>query len=277
MSAKMSGPFKGALALVIVVTAVGFWLWLSLGRSAEGPADAETASGPSAIRSVAAEKGSAAATDAGKEQPAKAKKRPRVNTDYLAGLSSVDRRRCEALEAAQSGGRFKEVRDAALEAYRSNEPGVRELAVEALEWFGEKALPELTTMMGDKDEDVAQTAMSAWQTGLSEITDSSERALTAQLALKTISDPVALEMIGAEFANAATEMIDDAEDDRQAGECRTQVVQAIVDMMGDESSQSRTAAAKEVYEAVTGHEWVSVEEAERYLGNPDDYESPEED
>lgn len=277
MSAKLSGPVKGALALVIVVTGVGLWLWFSSGTPEDSPADSEAASGRSAVRSVAAEKGSAAAaTSGGRATKAKAK-RPRVNTDFLAGLSSIDRRICEELQEALEAEDFERTLRCAEAASRSMVAGVREQAVDALGWFGEKALPELTPLMGDADEDVAQAAMSAWQLALAEVNDPAERALTAQLALKTISDPDALEMIGGEFANAATEMIDGAKSEKQAAESRTAVIQSIVDMMGDESSATRASAAKEIYETVTGNAWVSIAEAERYLADPDNYEPPEED
>ena len=37
-----------------------------------------------------------------------------------------------------------------------------------------------------------------------------------------------------------------------------------------------TELGRELYDEITGHEWISISEAERYLDDPDNYEPPEE-
>ena len=56
---------------------------------------------------------------------------------------------------------------------------------------------------------------------------------------------------------------------------RVEVIQSVVNMIED-AHPARSEAAREIYEEITGHEWISVEEAERYLADPDSYEPPEE-
>lgn len=200
-------------------------------------------------------------------------KRP-VVIDELADLSDADRRLYGAVQSALDNEDFDAVRAASSAAYKSANAAVRLQAVEALGWFGEKALPELTPMMADADSNVSQSACDAWESGLSEMESASDRIKVAQMALRVISNPDALTMIGSQFSNAATELIDGA-DGKKADEYRVQVLQGIVDIMGDESNAARTAAAKDIYESVTGNEWVSIAEAEKYLADPDNYEAPE--
>lgn len=205
-----------------------------------------------------------------------AKRVRRMVARAVAPMSNADRKLYDAVQSALDDEDFAAVRAAAAAAYRSANAEVRQQAVDALGWFGEKALPELTPMMADADSDVAQSACDAWESGLSEMESAFDRVKVAQMALMVISDPDALTMIGSQFSNAATELIDGA-DDAAADKYRVQVLQGIVDIMGDESNLERAKAAREIYESVTGHEWISVGEAEKYLADPSNYEPPESD
>lgn len=195
--------------------------------------------------------------------------------DPYEGFTAEERALCEALQAATDEDDFERVLKIAEEVLKSKNPAVRENVVEALSWFGEKALPELTPLMGDKDEDVAKAAMSAWESALSEIENARARLETAGLALKTISDKDALTTIGAQYSCAAQEWIDSTDDEEKAMERRVSVIQTLVDVLEGDAGLTRLEAAKEVYEDVTGHEWRSIDEAEIYLKDPDNYELPE--
>lgn len=195
--------------------------------------------------------------------------------DPYEGLSAGERALCEELESAQSDEDFKRVQVVAEKALKSENSAVRLNAIEALSWFGEKALPELAPMMVDADEDVAKAAMNAWESALSEIESAKERIDTARIALTTIADRDALAMIGAQFSNAAQDWIDATSDEDVASERRVSVVQALVDVLEGDKSNVRLDMAKEVYEEITGHAWAGIEEAEKYLANPDEYEPPE--
>ena len=81
-------------------------------------------------------------------------------------------------------------------------------------------------------------------------------------------------MIGSQFANAATELIDEEEDEALASQKRTEVIQALVDMI-EGGKPAHVEAASEIYEDVTGNKWISVDEAEKYLRDPDNYEEPD--
>lgn len=217
------------------------------------------------------------AADRKDESPvtAKSAKRPRrMVARVVSPMSDADRKLYDAVQSALDDEDFVAVRAAAAAAYGSANAEVRQQAVDALGWFGEKALPELTPMMADADSDVAQSACDAWESGLSEMESAFDRVKVAQMALTVISNPDALTMIGSQFSNAATELIDGAAD-AEADKYRVQVLQGIVDIMGDESNLERAKAAREIYESVTSHEWISIDEAEKYLADPSHYEPPE--
>lgn len=188
--------------------------------------------------------------------------------------SPEDKRMADAIESALEAENLPATIAAAEAALKSPNPDVRRDAVDALGWFGEQALAELTIWMADKDEEVAQAAMGHWEEGVSELEDANERIKIALFAINTIADKDALTMIGGQFANAATELIDEEENEKVAAQKRTEVVQALVDMIeGDKESSA--AAAREIYEDVTGNKWISVDEAEKYLKDPDNYEAPD--
>ena len=188
--------------------------------------------------------------------------------------SEADKQLSEAIQAAMAAEDMVAVVKAAKLALSSPNPDVRHDAVDALGWFGEDALPELTVWMADRDEDVAQAAVNHWEQGVSEIEDAGDRLKISLFALNTITDEDALAMIGSHFANAATELIDDEEDEAMAAQKRTEVVQALADIIAEGKEQCANAA-REAYEDVTGNKWISIEEAEKYLKDPDNYEEPE--
>lgn len=188
--------------------------------------------------------------------------------------SPADQKLADAIEEALEKEDLSSVVAAAEKALKSTNPDVRRDAVDALGWFGEEALAELTVWMADADEDVAQAAMGHWEDAVSELEDANERLQTSLFALNTLTDKDALTMIGSQFANAATELIDEEEDEALASQKRTEVIQALVDMI-EGGKPAHVEAASEIYEDVTGNKWISVDEAEKYLRDPDNYEEPD--
>ena len=189
-------------------------------------------------------------------------------------LSGEDRKIADTIQDALDGEDFQKIIALANEAMKSNNAEVRRHAVEALGWFGERALPELTVWMSDRDEDVAQTAMSQWSGALSEVEKPIDRFNIAVAAFQTITDPDNLETIGQEIANTATELIDGEENEQIASQRRVEVVQLLAELITGGAERNK-AAAKEAYEDITGNSWISVEEAEKYLQDPENYEVPE--
>lgn len=209
------------------------------------------------------------------KRPAKGAKAARRLVDPLASLSGADRKLYDAVQEALDADDFERTRAAALKAYQSENPDVRLQAVEALGWFGEKSLVDLVTMMADTNEEVAQAAANAWEVGLTDIADASLKFSIAQTALGAIGNPDTLTLVGAQFAASAMELIDAAADEKTAARRRVEAVQALVDLMGASATSKRAEVSRELYEEITGHRWVGLDEAERYLRDPENYEPPE--
>ena len=188
-------------------------------------------------------------------------------------FSESDRKLCEAVQEALDADDAAKTIELATELISSDNPEVRSHAVDALGWFAAEALPELTMLMGDSDEDVAQNAINAWESGVSEIDDATARLKISGMALKAIFSKDALQSIGAQFSNAATELIDAEEDPQAAFDKRVEVVQSIVELINT-PNPTLSDEGRDLYEDITGHEWISLYEAERYLNDPDNYEPP---
>lgn len=194
--------------------------------------------------------------------------------DGREGMSEADRRLSDAVQAALDAEDFAQTREAARRAAQSANADVRVQAAEALGWFGAKALVDLIPLMGDPDKAVAKAAADAWEFGLMEVIDPGFKFTAAHEALKTVGDSDALAMIGAQFAAAATERID-ATDGAAAERLRVQAVQALVDLMETADGTKRAEVSRELYEEITGQRWLGLDEAERYLQDPENYEPPE--
>lgn len=196
-----------------------------------------------------------------------------VSRSMFGDLPETERKLCESLQEALDAENVKAAIEVATELMASTNAEVRSHVVDALGWFGESALPELTILMGDQDEDVAQNAISAWESCVSEIDDAEVRFKISGLALKAIVNRDALQSIGSQFSNAATELIDSLDDAEAAFEMRVKVVQEIVDMIASPDLR-QSDVGRSLYEDVTGNEWIDVAEAEKYLNDPDNYEPP---
>ena len=193
------------------------------------------------------------------------------NRSMFARMSDKDRTLCEAVQSALDANDSQKTIELCSSLVQSSDPAARMHAVDSLGWFGAEALPELTTLMGDPDEDVAQSAINAWESSIFEIDDSADRFKITNMALNALYSRDALQFIGSQFSIAATEYVDAAEGENAVFNRRVEVVQAIVDMIGSQNS-ALSKVGRDLYDEITGHEWESLDEAERYLADPDNYE-----
>lgn len=201
--------------------------------------------------------------------------KPSADSSMFGRFSDADRKLCEEVQAAMDADDSMTTIRLCSKLMSSSDPEVRSHVVDALGWFGAEALPELTTLMGDSDEDVAQRAINAWESGMSEIDDAQVRFKVAGMALKALANEDALQSIGSHYSIAATELIDSAEGEEAALDMRVMVIQSVVDMI-DSANKRLSDLGRGLYEDITGNEWLNVTEAEKYLNDPDNYEPPEE-
>lgn len=194
--------------------------------------------------------------------------------EIFSHLTGSDRRFAEAVQAALDSDDLKATVEAVQKAMASTNTEVRINAVEALGWFGSEALPELTACMMDADEEVQQTAANQWELAIEDVAAPDERFKVVAAAFSILGNEDQLTSFGGLMDSAATEWIDSAEEKTVEDERRLEVVQTLVDII--EGGGSKNAeAARDVYESVTGNEWKGIDEAEKYLGDPDNYEPPE--
>lgn len=192
----------------------------------------------------------------------------------FARFSQADKKLAEVVQEALDADDADKTIKAAVELMTSSNPEARSHAVDALGWFGLKALPELTMLMGDSNEDVAQNAINAWESGFSEIEEAQTRLKVSTMALNALSSKDALVSIGAQFSVAASEYIDEINDKAISQNRRVDVLQSLVDMIGS-SNKTLSEVGRDLYEEITGHNWINMDEAELYLRDPDNYEPPE--
>ena len=150
-------------------------------------------------------------------------------------------------------------RELAEKAIGSSNAELRAMAVDALSWFGQNALVELTEFMSDANEGVAEEAKSSWMRALQEIEDDGLKAGVVELTLgklknKDILEDVANELVGIDELAA---------------------VQVLANVIDDGKNAKAVAAAKEAYNSITGDDWSGVDAAEDWLQK--NYTAPEED
>ena len=200
---------------------------------------------------------------------------PRIDTEDRTDLSPADKKSLLAIEKAIDKEDLDSLLKLLSEVSASTNAEVRQEFVAGLGWFGKDALAEITPFMADPDEDVAEAARNAWELALSEIGPAKERLNAAIMALEVIADEDSLALIGSQFANTATELIDASDDTEVVNARRTEIVMAVESLIQSEK-EANSAAARAVFEDITGHEWVSADETRMYLSDPDNYEPPEE-
>ena len=139
-------------------------------------------------------------------------------------------------------------RDIAEKALTSANAELRAAVVDALGWFGELAMAELTPFMSDSDADVADAATAHWKDALQEIEDDGTKAGVVEMSMKALSDKELLE-------DVANELI---------GIDELAAVQVIANMI-DAGDCPAANVARGVYEDITGETWAGIDAAETWL------------
>lgn len=151
------------------------------------------------------------------------------------------------LDAAFDKDDLTTIRNLSSEIANSSNRDLREKAVEALGWFGDQAIVELTAFLSDSDEDVAEKAHDEWVSGLQQIDDDKYKGSVVGLALRGLKSKSMLEDVANELVGI-DELV---------------ALQTVVDII-DEGGVA-VPHVKEAYETITGDPWKSVEEAEKWL------------
>lgn len=176
------------------------------------------------------------------------------------GFSADDRAFLEVLEEAEQANDIDLVSDAAQAALKSENRDLRLAAVESLATFGEAGIPELADFIADPDPDVAAMAVDRYEMGLQDVENEAEVAVYAKLAVMSLKDESQIELMLSQIQMVSDELV---------------AVQAMVDLI-DEGGEEVSAAARRLYETYTGEEWTGFDDAEKWLQENYEPETPDE-
>ena len=169
-----------------------------------------------------------------------------------------DQKIMAAAAAAIEQDDLEGARSLAEKALKSNNAELKEMVVDALGWFGEAAMAELTPFMSDANEDVAEAAAGHWKSALQEMSDDGEKAGVVEMSLKSLKNKEMLE-------DVANELI---------GMDEVAALQVLANVIEGEN-KAAVEAARDTYESITGEEWSGVDAAEQWL--QENYTPPDDD
>lgn len=173
-------------------------------------------------------------------------------TEERTDLAPADRKLLLGIEKAQEDENFAALRELCAAVGKSSCVEVRSEYVDALGWYGQKAMAELTPFLADPDEDVAGSALSNWTSALGEIEDEPTRCGLVADVMRALRDKDTLETL-------VTELNDCAD---------ARVVAALLAVIGGDNPAA-DEVAREHYEFLTGDEYAGRAAAEKWIGeNP---------
>lgn len=155
----------------------------------------------------------------------------------------------ECIEKALDDENVDETIACAGAALKCEKAEIRDSMVDALGWFGGKALPELVPFLADSNEDVRDNARKQLLMALSDIENDVERIGVVESIVNVINDEDVLEDLAGEYIGV---------DEKLA-------VESLIRIITGEGSAAGVAKAKETYEFVTGDEWSGEKEALRWI------------
>ena len=272
------------LALATLVAAA--LLWVTLGGDPV-PERKPTRAKKSLIQDAASAK-KQAANSAAKKKPTKVavqkekrkkdkkafRRMPAVDT-----YSSEDRKLADAVQAALDDDNLEQTRKAAAKAMKSENPEVRQEAVDALGWFDDKALVDLTKAMADKNADVAESARSHVENALMGMEDDDRAFVLASEYVKQFAeDEEAVTMFAGVLSSAGSRIIDpddtdSAEDVAKAKGNRAGIVDIVDEMIGKGGKLAEKG--RELYEEIAGDAWTDRAAADEWANDIEEPQSEE--
>lgn len=185
-------------------------------------------------------------------------------------LPPEERRLAIAIQDSCDAENLSDLRGYAKEARGVDNQEVRLAAVEALVWFEAKAIDDLLAWFDDPDAEVATAARDGFDTALSMIESPARRLQYAERVLSTKLDADFRESLMTQFVGAANELVDDGENERRAARYRREVVRMLAAMI-DNPDAAVSGCGKDMYREITGAPWAGLEDAKKYIADPDAY------
>ena len=165
---------------------------------------------------------------------------PDPDADWLASLSARERALAERLRTAIDNEDLAAIKALAKDTRNAQDDELRSRMVDALAWFDDKVLVELTPFIGDSNSEIAKAAFNAWDSAVDMVDDEKFRVEAATMVMQTLTDEDSLRL-------AATKL-EACEDSKTA-------LKAAVEIAANDGNPAAAAVAREVYEFITGEEW----------------------
>ena len=165
---------------------------------------------------------------------------PDPDADWLASLSARERALAERLRTAIDNEDLAAIKALAKDTRNAQDDELRSRMVDALAWFDDKVLVELTPFIGDSNSEIAKAAFNAWDSAVDMVDDEKFRVEAATMVMQTLTDEDSLRL-------AATKL-EACEDSKAA-------LKAAVEIAANDGNPAAAAVAREVYEFITGEEW----------------------
>jgi len=131
---------------------------------------------------------------------------------------------------------------------RSKDDEVRSRVVSTLGWIGVKALPELTSMLSDANEDIASEALEQWKVAADEVSDEAMRASLLVAGMQHITKQDDLEALVMDFNNLPDDL----------------AVRSLVTVI-QSSNKTASEVARENYPFVTSEDYTTPADAEKWI------------
>lgn len=166
-----------------------------------------------------------------------------VYEDWIMALAGREREIACRVSDALDNEDFEVIRGFAREVAASANEELRQQMVDALGWFGEKAVADLTMFLNDRSEDVAQSAFNHWDSAIDSVDNEAFKLAVATDAMKSLSSPDMLDNVATKLKGAEDEV------------AAVRSVQEILRSVKGDSAAAK--AAKEAYEFITGEEYTT--------------------
>ena len=235
------------VALLALLVAGGLWaLRLSKGRCGARSAASEHALAAGATNAAAANVQASDPSRKGTNAVAIAK-RPGKDATQPESLTP-DQKTAEEMNERLDNKDEKATIELARKIIKSDDAEVRSSVVSALGWIGVRALPELSQMLGDKDEGVARMALEQWQNAVEEVQDEDMRGKMLAAGMQALTDPEELETTVMDFNELP---------DAIAVRYLTEVIES--------SNAVAAQVARAQYEQTTGEEYKDRSTSEKWI------------
>jgi flagellar basal body-associated protein FliL len=251
----------GILVVAVIIAALIGYFRNAGAKQGEAVPDAEKAD-PVAVSALKPEhrdvvaKGKEAATARAADSRRKKPDQQLTSITNNATAYTPEQKIADAMQERLDEDDAGEALKLARKLLKATDREIRSEVVATLGWIGVKALPELSVMLGDEDEQVSDEALEQWLINIDEIEDHKAKAKMLTLAMGLTQNEDTLHSIVMEFSMIPEDII----------------VRSLVNVIQGQNKPA-VNVAREEYELITGETYTTPGAAEKWIREnvePDD-------